>query len=190
LEKDTYNSFQELKIHEKEGVDFSIKVLKKKRSLAAAILAPHGGSIEPRTSRIATGIAGTKSRLYCFEGLKRGQKNRLHITSHHFDEPKCLKLIENCTTVVAVHGCDDIHGPICIGGLDKGLKDRLAARLVAAGFEVRVKGHKFLGTDPENICNRGATGEGVQFELSKKFRNSHKVEQFIKVVRVEINRAG
>jgi phage replication-related protein YjqB (UPF0714/DUF867 family) len=69
---DRYKSFSELKRHEEEGVDFRIFIVDRK--VRAAIIAPHGGWIEPGTPEIAAIIAGTVHSLYCFEGLR----NRLH----------------------------------------------------------------------------------------------------------------
>jgi hypothetical protein len=69
-----------------------------------AIIAPHGGKIEPWTSAIATAIAADDYCLYCFEGRKRRENRDLHITSTHFDEPQCLTLVSGCDQVVAVHG--------------------------------------------------------------------------------------
>ena len=154
LSEDTYGSFQELSDHEVEGIDFDIKIIESDRPASIAILAPHGGWIEPHTSEIASAIAGNSAKLYLFQGLKKNQKNRLHLTSNHFDEPRCLKLITPCQQVVTIHGCKNIHGPICLGGLDAALKCKLA--------------------------------QGVQFELSRDFRESHKIEKFVKVVRDEL----
>jgi phage replication-related protein YjqB (UPF0714/DUF867 family) len=65
---DKYGSFAELQNREREGVDFSIRVMPLETS--AAIIAPHGGMIEPGTSDIAAAIAGNDYGLYCFEGLR------------------------------------------------------------------------------------------------------------------------
>ena len=179
--KDVYSCFRELEENETKEVDFDIFV--KKRPSSIAILAPHGGWIETRTSWIAAQIAGIRGNLYQFEGLKRGQENRLHITAHHFDEPECVALIEKCTTVVAIHGCKQKHGPICIGGRDEELKARLAYELMKAKFTFKLEGHPFLGQEVKNICNRGAGLRGVQFELSKPFRRGPRIYEFIRIVR-------
>ena len=87
-----------------EGVDFSIRVMP--RETSAAIIAPHGGMIEPGTSDIAAAIAGNDYGLYCFEGLRDRPHRDLHITSANFREPKCVELVAGCDLVVAVHGLD------------------------------------------------------------------------------------
>ncbi|HEY8354354.1 MAG TPA: poly-gamma-glutamate hydrolase family protein, partial [Methylophilaceae bacterium] len=38
------------------------------------------------------------------------------------------------------------------------------------GVEVDLKGHSFPATDPNNICNRGRRGVGVQVELTLGLR--------------------
>jgi phage replication-related protein YjqB (UPF0714/DUF867 family) len=56
-----------------------------------AIIAPHGGGIEPGSSTIARAIAGEDINMYLFEGIKVAKGNAIvHIASHHFDEPRCL----------------------------------------------------------------------------------------------------
>jgi hypothetical protein len=57
------------------------------RPSLVAIIAPHGGKVEPGTSTIAAAIAADDCCLYRCEGRKR------NITSTHFDEPECLALI-------------------------------------------------------------------------------------------------
>ena len=99
---DKYQDFDSLSKKEREGIDFRICLTKKES--AVAVIAPHGGKIEPGTSRIATVIAGDTFNLYCFEGLKKAHNKTLHITSHRFDEPKCLELLVGCKHVIAVHG--------------------------------------------------------------------------------------
>ena len=64
---DKYGSFDELRRAERDGVDFRIRVMRREASVA--IIAPHGGRIEPGTSELAEAIAGDDFSLYCFEGL-------------------------------------------------------------------------------------------------------------------------
>ncbi len=59
---------------------------------------------------------------------------------------------------------------VFLGGLDEELKLLLAARLSEAGFPVATEGHKYLGRNPLNICNRGLRGRGAQIELTRDFR--------------------
>src|SRR5215471_18326011 len=88
---DTYDNFEALAQHERSGVDYGVVV--RRAQAAFAIVAPHGGGIEPGTSEIADGIARTRCSFYSFEGLKREGNRVLHITSTHFDEPMCLLLL-------------------------------------------------------------------------------------------------
>lgn len=66
---DKYRNFADLIRHEREGIDF--RICRTIQPARVAIIAPHGGEIEPSTSEIAVAIAGDRYRLYCFEGLKR-----------------------------------------------------------------------------------------------------------------------
>jgi hypothetical protein len=87
---DKYASFQELERAERRGV---YRVLSRPRKATIAVIAPHGGKIEPGTSEIARKIAGADFSFYAFEGRKKRHNKSLHITSTRFDEPICLALI-------------------------------------------------------------------------------------------------
>jgi phage replication-related protein YjqB (UPF0714/DUF867 family) len=47
-----YSNYAELAAAEKEGIDFDVVVAKRDPS-RVAVIAPHGGGIEPRTGSIA-----------------------------------------------------------------------------------------------------------------------------------------
>src|SRR5580693_5386201 len=98
---DRYKSFVELAGNEKENSDFRV------RSRACrgtpAVIAPHGGGIEPGTSELADSIAGADLSFYAFEGIKRTGNAVLHITSGRFDEPQGIALVAASPRVVALH---------------------------------------------------------------------------------------
>jgi hypothetical protein len=99
-------------------------------------IAPHGGRIEPGTSEIAALIAGESYNLHRFEGRKPpGQNAVLHITSHHFDEPRALNLAKKCRIVLGIHGCRGRRA-IYVGGRDKQLREDLAVALLGTGLRV------------------------------------------------------
>jgi phage replication-related protein YjqB (UPF0714/DUF867 family) len=154
-----------------EGVDYSVHVMPRAQS-RVAVLAPHGGRIEGRTSEIARLIAGDEHGLYLFEGLRTTGDNfdRLHLASHRFDEPRALDLIASCDTVVAVHGYAAPGPDVLLGGLNERLKELVAQALAEIGFSCLIDGHRFPGRHPHNICNRGRSGGGVQLELSEGLR--------------------
>jgi len=137
-----------------------------------AVIAPHGGRIEGRTSEIARLIAGDEHRLYLFEGLRMTGDNFdcLHLASHRFDEPRALDLISSCDIVVSVHGYAGPGPDVLLGGLNERLKRELAQALTKIGLSCVTDGHRFPGKDPRNICNRGRSGEGAQLELSEELR--------------------
>ncbi len=150
-----------------------------------AVLAPHGGRIEGRTSEVARLIAGDEHRLYLFEGLRTTGDNFdcLHIASHRFDEPRALGLISECDTVVAVHGYAASGPDVLLGGLNERLKLMVARALAKIGLSCLTDGHRFPGKDPRNICNRGRSGGGVQLELSEEFRKRGNLAELAGAVR-------
>ena len=165
------SSYDDLARNYREGVDYAVHVVPRERS-GVAILAPHGGRIEGRTSDIARLIAADDYGLYLFEGLRTTGDNFdcLHLSSRHFDEPRALDLIARCDTVVAVHGYAATGPDVLLGGLNERLKRQLAPALLQAGFSCMTDGHRFPGKDPRNICNRGRSGKGLQLELSEGLR--------------------
>ena len=170
---DTYPNFTTLEHHERAGIDYCVLV--RREEPAFAIVAPHGGGIEPGTSEIADAIARQRWSFYAFEGLKRSGNSVLHITSTCFDEPMCLTLLGDTDRVVTIHGeeSDDDSGAVFVGGLDTKLGTCVEALLIAHGFEVRKHPDPDLqGLDPRNICNRGTAGAGVQLELSRAVRET------------------
>ncbi len=183
---DRYCSFSELAQYEVEGIDFRCTVLRRPLS-AVAVIAPHAGKIESRTSEIARAIAGEDFNLYLFEGIKkRGNYSALHITSRCFDEPGCLELLSTCSFVITIHGCVGHDERVLIGGLDRSLKDKVAAELRQAGVNVQNDGHHFQATDPNNICNRGQSNRGIQLELTHALRCSANAQRVAEAVRAAL----
>jgi phage replication-related protein YjqB (UPF0714/DUF867 family) len=164
-----YASFAELEAREIYGKDYRVRSIER-AGAPVAIIAPHGGGIEIGTSQLAARIARARHSLFTFEGLKPPWQNRgLHITSHRFDHPECVALVSKSPVTLAVHGCKG-ESQIYVGGLDSELKALLVTRLAGAGFPTSAEGHKYLGLNPLNICNRGLRGRGAQIELTRDLR--------------------
>ncbi len=84
-------------------------------------------------------------------------------------------LLGDTNRVVTIHeeeSQDDGEG-VVMGGLDAELGTRVGALLMEQGFEVRKHPDPNLqGLDPQNVCNRGTAGAGVQLELSRAVRET------------------
>ncbi|MBM7048933.1 MULTISPECIES: poly-gamma-glutamate hydrolase family protein [Rhizobium] len=172
---DRYGSFSALREHKIEGVDYRIRL--EDRSSRVAIIAPHGGFIEPATSEIALEIASEHFSFYCFEGLGADRlHHELHVTSEHFDEPMARSLVTKSLVVVAIHGRMDRSDPetTWVGGLDTLLRDLIAQALSQNDFRAvaRVKGEALAGTSVGNMCNRGKRNVGVQLEIPRGIRDA------------------
>jgi len=167
LALDRYFNYRSLKAHEKEGVDYAVSF--RRRASAVAVMAPHGGGIEPGTCTLARMVAGADHTFYAFRGLKPRGNRRLHLESARFDEPVALQLAGESSKVVTVHGCADTGEVVYVGGLDEELKEKVFRALEKAGFRVREHEH-FRGRNPVNLCNRGRCGRGVQLELGAGLR--------------------
>jgi phage replication-related protein YjqB (UPF0714/DUF867 family) len=165
-----YRCYADLAMAQVEGSDFNVCVQRRPGS-AVAVLAPHGGAIEAGTSEIARAVAGSEFNLYLFEGIRAsGNYAALHLTSHCFDEPRCLALLSACDHVVTIHGCRGNEPRALLGGLDLGLKRQISDAIGAVGIESHLSGHPYHAIHPRNVCNRGRRGAGVQIELTSALR--------------------
>ena len=172
---DLFDSYAALASARREGLDFRRIIVD--RGAAVAVVAPHGGKIEPGTSLLSAAIAGQDSNYYCLEGLMDGHNGQLHVTSSRFDDPDCLALIAGCRRVVTIHGRADIYRfsrrldaeTVDLGGLDGELSAAIGAELATAGFAV-VMSSEFPAQQPGNICNRGLSRRGVQIEVPRSLR--------------------
>ena len=176
MSQDKYRNFKELSTYEEEGVDFAIR--RQSTEAPVAIIAPHGGKIEPGTSQVAAAIAEADYNLYCFEGLKKNGNGNLHITSTNFDEKRCRTMVVGCDVVVAVHGLAGDQEGVDVGGLDWELRDAIAAKLQGAGFTAKaVASGSHAAIDQQNICNRGRSGGGAQLEITRGLRDALMADQ-------------
>ncbi len=168
---DRYESFDELCKHAVEGRDFRIRTLN--RPGQVAVVAPHGGGIEPKTSELAEAIAGTTFSFYAFEGTRPNNNRDLHITSTRFREARCDALVAASPLVITIHGEDSDDEAVFIGGLAGEARRVVGESLEAAGFSVERHGTPALqGESRDNICNGGSRREGVQLELSSALRST------------------
>ena len=166
---DIYTNFDNLRIHEVEGVDYRIRWRIGQSGIA--ILSIHGGNIEPGTSQIADAIAGQEHTFYALEGIKCAGNSVLHIKSTLFDEPTALQVVCQAEIIISIHGCAEMQPVLHLGGLDIDLKQRIQALLGQQGFHVANATHPhFPGVDQANICNLCGRGMGVQMEISRGLR--------------------
>jgi phage replication-related protein YjqB (UPF0714/DUF867 family) len=166
--EDKFTSFQFLKEHYRFGIDYQITGVY--RGGTILILAPHGGGIEPGTSELARAIAGDELSFYLFEGILPAKNNALHITSHHFDEPQCLKILVNFENALVIHGCRRKESVIYVGGGDNELKKRLYSHLRKKYPIILATTWRYAGQQKMNICNRTKSMRGVQLEFSTGIR--------------------
>ncbi|MDN3023944.1 poly-gamma-glutamate hydrolase family protein [Streptomyces sp. S.PB5] len=164
--RDTYDNFAELAAHETEGVAWA-RELRPAPGSDLAHIAVHGGGIEVGTTEAANAAAGDSHNYYSFRGKKKASSNRdLHVTSSHFDEPRCVALQHSMVRTVSWHGFHSTQKITEVGGLDDQFKMWVKRSLQHAGFAVTDAAVERAGRNPQNICNRNLSGYGVQLELS------------------------
>jgi phage replication-related protein YjqB (UPF0714/DUF867 family) len=164
-----YSSFGELSRHETEGIDYVI--LTREGPSSTAIIAPHGGGIEPGAADIADAVAADQHAFAAFKGIRKAGNAALHIRSDRFDEPTAVKTAEQARVVVTIHGCQGEEERVYVGGLNADLKRKIIDALKRAGFHAEESQKPGLGgKSRQNICNRCRTGQGVQIEITRGLR--------------------
>ncbi len=162
-----YQSFRALEKNEKKGVDYRIRW--REGTPGIAIMAIHGGGIEPGTTEIAEAIAGSRHSFYTFSGLKKTENAVLHITSRRFDETIGRSIAKKAATIITIHGCRENGSMVYIGGRNSELKENMVSSLHKAGFQI-AQSSQFPGLSSMNICNRCRLKAGVQLELCHGLR--------------------
>jgi phage replication-related protein YjqB (UPF0714/DUF867 family) len=157
-----------------------------------AILAPHGGGIEPGTSELCLAVAGYHPALlpetppagvtydyWMFEGLKPQDNDELHVTSTGCDDEIALSLCAGALHAVALHGFKPNAGDetdVLVGGATEGvdgtLRQSMENALNLAGFIAVAGAGELDGNSECNIVNRTMLKRGVQLELSLPLRQS------------------
>ena len=164
-----YHNFSELARNETAGHDFVIDY--RHTGSAIAILAPHGGRIEPGTTPIARALAGDEHNYYSFTGIKSQDNRDLHLTSNAFDEPQALATAARAEVAITIHGLNGSKPRVLIGGRNHQLQIAIRTSLTAAGFSAEISDVPGLrGASPTNICNRCISEKGVQLEISRGLR--------------------
>jgi len=162
-----YYSYQELSKNEQRGKDYHIRF--RLGTSGIAIMAPHGGEIEPGTTEIADAVAGNAHSFYSFDGLKENGNSDLHLTSKYFDEPLAMDIGKRSGSILAIHGCRERELVVYLGGRNRALKEKMKIALARVDFTVG-ETSRFPGVHASNICNRNRQGKGIQMEISLGLR--------------------
>lgn len=180
---DYYSSMTELKQVE---TAFSIEA-RSIPNVDQTVLAIHGGNLETGTTEIAKGIAGgiwdasSKWPYWIFNSLRLpGENSATHVTSTNYNDPGAVVVASKASRLVVVHGCPDTtEGQpsgsriAWVGGLNITMRDNIIDALDSAGFDARVAPQSIAGTHPDNICNQGSGGAGVQIEITTSLRGTY-----------------
>lgn len=165
-----YSSFFELARDKEEDVDYSRSWSAKDSQFI--IIAPHGSGIEPGTAKLAQAIAGDDYSYYVLEGIQPSGNDELHIDSHRFDDPDCLQLLDRTPLAIAIHGCVGTSRKVFVGGRNGPFRTFLISSLNSGGFHAEIDRTNHAGLHPSNICNKCASGAGVQFEITEALRTA------------------
>ncbi len=166
---DRYQKFSDLAQNEKKGQDYLVVHRPGERKIA--VVAIHGGGIEPGTADIADAVAGKTYTYYAFKGLKKEGNKLLHLSSNRYDEPQSTQVLQDVRVILSIHGCREENEIVFVGGKNQRLKEKIISFLRSGGFIAvvsMVPGQR--GINGNNICNRCKGGQGVQLEISRGLR--------------------
>lgn len=166
---DGYANYSELAAAKVEGIDYDL--LYNYTDSAVAVIAIHGGGIEPGTGELAKAIAGSTYDYYVFDGKMSSNNMSLHIEATSFDEPIALDLVQNSERTLSFHGFTGSARITYVGGLDTVLAGKVKTSLKAAGFKVADAPQELAGISALNICNKNIPKAGVQIEVSSAQRS-------------------
>lgn len=170
------------------------RIISKNRKGAVLILAPHGGLIEFGTSEIAKNIAGRKHSCYLYEGLKPKNNWSLHTSSTKYSEPTALRMAKEKEIILTIHGCKETRKFAVVGGLHIELASSIISNLKENSFLINpANQRRFPARNPDNICNKGKSGRGVQIEISSGLRselvkNRSRLDSFSSAINEAISR--
>jgi phage replication-related protein YjqB (UPF0714/DUF867 family) len=156
-----------------EGVDYQRTACPGVGRLA--VMAPHGGGIEPGSGELAAAVAAAGAPdawpYYVLAGLRAHGNADLHRPSTLYDDPLALDLAAAVDTVVTLHGWRGAH--VLVGGRHAELRQALVTALLRHDIPAReVCRGPLAGIDRRNLCNRGRSGRGIQLELGEDLRRS------------------
>nr|WP_221377719.1 poly-gamma-glutamate hydrolase family protein [Actinoplanes polyasparticus] len=196
---DAYESNTDLYSNLSEGVDYARR-FRRHAALddsdgpggnypGTAIVALHGGGIEPGTSELCLAIAGyhpaggaTGGPVYdywMFEGIRSSGNAALHVTSTSCDDPVALATVAGSRRVLSLHGCSPGQAglgadaaAVLVGGRDAGLKAALLGAYETAGVTAIDADTvpPLSGADADNIVNLSLRRSGVQLEMTTPLR--------------------
>lgn len=166
-QNERFRSFSELAAVYTEGVDFSRTAVVRRSPFA--VVAPHGGNIEPGTSEFARMLADGLTSFYAFESRLPEANQDVHLTSARFDDPLCLDVVSISRIVITVHGCRGDYEGVFIGGRDARLGNQILGALKRNDIPA-ARDIVHPGMDALNICNRGGSHAGVQIEITRGTR--------------------
>lgn len=167
-----YKNFEQLSSVEIKEEDYTIHAEGSDSNVA--VIAIHGGGIEPGTTELIKNLAEENSySYYSFNGIKKKDNQNMHITSTDYDEPQALNIVANSSITLSFHGyAEQKKKHTYIGGLDKELAKKIKIKLKEAGFSVSDAPKKYDGRNRNNIVNKNKQNKGVQLELSTAQRKA------------------
>lgn len=162
-----YQSFAELVLNTVKDQDYRLDVHQPSQEMA--IVAIHGGGIEPPTGELAAAIAGQEYSRYIFQALRASGNAQMRIPMTRYDEMRLRALLQHSQAAVALDGVPGVDQTVHLGGRNRLLREKLIESLQAAGFETGRLVAPGAAHNPARFYNWPQRG-GVLIELPLAFR--------------------
>lgn len=139
-----------------------------------ALVAIHGGDLEPGTAELAEVLSGERFSRYIFRSHIGVNDFSIWLTSAKFNDPELIALLGRSMTAISIHGCKDARKmgqpiDLFVGGRNQPAAQVLMNALTEVGVRVE-RDMIFPGLHRSNPCNLGRLGEGIQLEMTSSFR--------------------
>jgi phage replication-related protein YjqB (UPF0714/DUF867 family) len=164
-----YASFSELVFKTTKDVDYRLAVHQPSQEMA--LVAIHGGAVEPLTGELATAVAGDDYSRYVFEGLRPSGNDALRIPVTRYDEMRLRALLERSLAALSLDGVPGEQPIVHLGGSNRALKELVSQALEAAGFATGRLVTPGGAHDPARFYNWPQRG-GLHLELTQALRQS------------------
>jgi len=164
-----YSSYSQLVLNTTQEIDYIVDVQQPSQEMA--LVAIHGGAIEPLTGEIVRAVAGERYSHYVFDGRRDYEIEALRIPLLRYDEMRLKALLQRSLAAVVIDGSPEQESVVHLGGGNRPLLAHVRAALEDLGWAPERLTLPGASYTPGRLYNWPKHG-GVLIELSRGLRQS------------------
>ena len=164
-----FSSYSQLVLNTTQEIDYIVDVQQPSQEMA--LVAIHGGAIEPLTGEIVTAVAEDRYSRYVFDGRRENEIEALRIPLSRYDEIRLKALLQRSLAAVVIDGSPEKESVVHLGGGNRPLLAHVRAAMEKLGYapeRLTLPGASYTPSRLYNWPQRG----GVLIELSRGLRQS------------------